>query len=360
MSVLSRYIAGQYLRVLALCWGSAGLALFLLEVFEKLGNLSDDQASAGAIAAYLALKIPRLLIDAYPATALLAVLLSFGLLARHNEILALRACGISPWRLAGPVLVCALLVSVVAMAWSERVVPAASERARLIRENEIKQRDTHGFGGSTSIWVQSAIGFVRADHYDAPRATLYGVAIFDTDPSLRLRRIVEAPVARWAGDRWDLANASVKEIGNDGSVRQRPLDPQDGIRLTESPVTFEKRQPKPKEMTYGELSRWIRDLEARGVPVSEHRVERQLKIAWPLSGVVTVLIGFPLAVRGGRRFGIGYNVAVGLLVGFAYWFIFAVSTAGGRGETLSPAVAAWAPNAIFALVGIALFKLRDV
>lgn len=359
MSVLSRYIAGQYLRVLALCWGSAGLALFLLEVFEKLGNLSDDRAAGGAIAAYLALKIPRLLIDAYPATALLAVLLSFGLLARHNEILALRACGISPWKLAAPVLTAAAVVSLVALAWSERVVPAASERARLIRENEIKQRDTHGFHGRTSIWVQSAIGFVRADHYDAQRTTLYGVSIFDTDPALRLRRIVEAPLARWSGVMWHLEHASVKEIGEDGSVRQRPFDA-DEVRLTESPVTFEKRQPKPKEMTYAELTRWIDDLESRGAPVSEYRVERHLKIAWPLSGVVTVLIGFPLAVRGGRRFGIGYNVAVGLLVGFAYWFVFAVSTASGRGDALGPAVAAWAPNAIFAVIGIALFKLRDV
>jgi lipopolysaccharide export system permease protein len=359
MSVLSRYVGVQYLRVLALCWGSAGLALFLLEVFEKLGNLPEGQVSAGAVAAYLALKIPRLLIDAYPATALLAVLVSFGLLARHNEILALRACGISPWKLAAPVLVVASVVSFAALAWNERVVPAASERARLIRENEIKMRDTHGFHGSTSIWVQSAAGIVRADYYDVDRMTLYGVSIFDTDSALRLQRIIEAPVARWEADRWQLEDAAVKEIGTDGSVRQRPLDPRE-ILLTEPPVTFEKRQPKPKEMTYSELSRWIHDLEARGVPVAEYRVERHLKLAWPLSGIVTVLIGFPLAVRGGRRFGLGYNVAVGLLVGFAYWFVFAVSTAGGRGETLSPAVAAWAPNAMFAAVGIALFRLRDV
>lgn len=360
MSVLSRYIAGRYLTVLGLCWGSAGLALFLLEVFEKLGNLSKDQASGGAVAAYLALKIPRLLIDAYPATALLAVLLSFGLLARHNEILAVRACGISPWRLATPVLITATVVSVLALAWNERVVPIASERARLIRENDIKQRDTHGIHGSASIWVQSAVGFVRADYYDAQRTTLYSVSIFDTGPDLRLHAIVEATVARWVGDRWLLEDASVKEIDNQGSVRQRPFDPRRDAVLAESPETFEKRQPKPKEMTYTELSRSIRDLDARGVPVGEYRVERHLKIAWPLSGVVTVLIGFPLAVRGGRRFGLAYNVAVGLLVGFAYWFVFAVTTASGRGETISPLAAAWAPNAIFAAVGIALFKLRDV
>jgi lipopolysaccharide export system permease protein len=360
VSVLSRYIAGRYLRVLALCWGSAALALFLLEVFEKLGNLSKDQVSGGAVAAYLALKIPRLLIDAYPATALLAVLLSFGLMARNNEVLAIRACGIPPWRLAAPVLVAATAVSIFALAWNERVVPVASERGRLIRENEIKQRDTHGFHGTSSIWVQSAIGFVRAEHYDPQRETLYGVSIFETDPALRLRRILEASVARWASDHWVLEGTAMKEIDVDGSIHALPTDARAGITLTESPETFEKRQPKPKEMNYAELSRWIRDLEVRGVPVGEYRVERHLKIAWPLSGLVSVLIGFPLAVRGGRRFGIGYNVAVGLLVGFAYWFVFAISTAGGRGETLSPAVAAWTPNVLFAIAGIALFKLRDV
>lgn len=359
MTVLSRYIAGQYLRTLGLCWGSAGLALFLLEVFEKLGSAADAQAPISAVATYLMLKIPRLLIDTYPATALLAVLLSLGLLARHNEVVAIRTCGISPWRLAAPLLVTATAVSLVVLAWNERVVPAASERARLVRENEIKQRDTHGFHGGTAIWVQSAVGFVRADYYDAGRATLYGVSIFDTDAALRLRRVVEVPVARWVGDGWQFDRVSVREIGADGSVRQRAAQPRE-IRLPESPVTFEKRQPKPKEMTYAELSRSIRDLEARGLPVAEYRVERHLKIAWPMSGIVTVLIGFPLAARGGRRFGLGYNVAVGLVVGFAYWFVFAVSTAGGRSEGLDPALAAWAPNAMFAAIGIALFKLRDV
>jgi lipopolysaccharide export system permease protein len=53
-------------------------------------------------------------------------------------------------------------------------------------------------------------------------------------------------------------------------------------------------------------------------------------------------------------------VAVGLLVGFAYWFVFALTTAGGRSGAIDPALAAWAPNVIFATVGLELFKLRDV
>ena len=104
----------------------------------------------------------------------------------------------------------------------------------------------------------------------------------------------------------------------------------------------------------------IGTLEKRGLPVDEFRVERQAKLAWPLSGIVTMLIGYPLAVRGGRRFGLAYNVAAGLAVGFAYWAVLAVCLAGGKTGGLDPTVAAWAPNAVFAVVGCLLCTRRDV
>ena len=85
-----------------------------------------------------------------------------------------------------------------------------------------------------------------------------------------------------------------------------------------------------------------------------------MKLAWPLSGVVTMLMGYPLAVRGGRRFGLAYNIAVGLVVGFAYWAVLAMCAAGGKTGALGPAVAAWAPNGLFAALGCVLCMRRDV
>ena len=89
-------------------------------------------------------------------------------------------------------------------------------------------------------------------------------------------------------------------------------------------------------------------------------MERHLKLAWPLSGLVTMLVGFPLAVRGGRRFGVAHNLAAGLAVGFAYWAALAVCVASGKTGSLPPAVAAWLPNGLFAMLGAALCTRRDV
>jgi lipopolysaccharide export system permease protein len=151
----------------------------------------------------------------------------------------------------------------------------------------------------------------------------------------------------------------VKDLGVGAAVSVRALEIGE-FSLTEPPGSFEKRRPKPKELTHAELGALIAVLEARGLPVDELRVERHLKLAWPLSGLVTMLVGFPLAVRGGRRFGVAYNVAAGLAVGFAYWAVFAVSAASGKTGTLHPALAAWLPNGIFAVTGLALCSRREV
>ena len=359
MTVLTRYLVGYYVRALLTCLGLATAVMFLRELLEKVASLGPYDATAGAVAAYLVLKIPSIVVDAYPATALLAVLTSLGLLARRGEMLAIRACGISRWRVLTPLVVAALGVSLAMLAWCERVVPATSSRSRLIRDNVIKQRDTQGYHGVSSIWLQSASGFVTADFYDADAATLYGLTVFETDGDMRLERIVAAATAKWHEDRWQVGDANVKEIGPSASVTVRAIGPDETV-LTEPPASFEKRRPKPKELTYRELGALIDTLAQRGLPVEELRVDQQMKLAWPLSGVVTMLVGFPLAVRGGRRFGLAYNVAVGLIVGFAYWAVLATCAAGGKTGALSPAVAAWAPNAVFGTIGCLLCMRRDV
>lgn len=354
MRVIPKYLVGVYARSLAWCLGVGGFILFLVEVFEKLSRPRTLEAPPAAVATYLLLKIPKLLLDAYPAATLLALLLGLGLLARNNEVLALRACGVSQWQRLRPLLAAAAGVSVLALAWAEHVVPSASSRSRLIRDTEIAGRDTLSGREGTAIWVRSGAGFVRAEYFDAERSLLLGVSLFQTGPRMQLARVIEAPRAAWTDGRWQLEGATVKEIGEGGRVSVRKLAAGEDVALEEPPLTFEKRQPKANEMTYRALSDFIRELESRGVAATDFRVERALKLAWPFTGVISMLVAAPLAARGGRRYGIGQNVAAGLLVGFCYWLLFAVCVAAGRTGDLPPAVAAWVPNLVFLGLGTLL------
>jgi lipopolysaccharide export system permease protein len=357
VSVLSRYLVAAYLRAFIAILSVAGLVLFLLEIFEKAANIAALDAPAAAVAGYLALKIPKILMDAYPATALLAVLLSLGLLARGNEMLALRACGVSPWRVMRPLLLAGAALVGIAWVWAEHVVPTASGRSRALRDTVIKLGAAYGGHEGSAIWVRSAAGFVRVEFFDSNRTALYGVSVFQTDEQLRLRRVLEAPQVEWEGTRWRFSNGVVKEIDGQGRIYSRPLDLEE-VELAEPPLTFEKRRPRANEMTYRDISRFIAELDARGVASIEYRVERALKVAWPFAGIVAILIGAPLGMRGGLRYGIGYNMAAGLLVGFAYWLVFAVFAASGKNGDIAPAVAAWGANLVFAGFGLLLARFQ--
>ena len=243
VSVLTRYLVGQYARAFIACLAVATSVMFLLELFEKLASLGPYDAAPGNVAAYLALKIPGIVVDAYPATALLASLVSLGLLARRGEMLALRACGVSRWRVLRPLLVAAFCLSLLMLAWCERVVPTTSSRSRFIRENVIKQRDIQSSHGVASIWMQSTAGFVTVDYYDAETTTLYGLRIFQTDAAMHLERIVQASTASWHDGHWQLVEASEKTLGAGAAVSARPL-PTDDVVLTEPPGELREASPK--------------------------------------------------------------------------------------------------------------------
>jgi lipopolysaccharide export system permease protein len=150
----------------------------------------------------------------------------------------------------------------------------------------------------------------------------------------------------------------VKEIDASGSVITRPLRAGD-LELTDRPAVLANRRPHAEEFTFSELRDRIALLRAKGLNVDELLVDWHAKLAIPFSAIVSVLFGFPLAIRGGRRFGLGYNVGVGLITGFLYWATLAFAVSAGRIGVLPPVMAAWSANIVFGVVGAALLRKSD-
>jgi lipopolysaccharide export system permease protein len=353
MSTLGRYVVGQYLRVFGATLFAATAVFLIVDLVDRIGEYSEYSPTAAALATFYAYRLPRILTDVYPGVALLAVLLSLGLLARNREILALRACGVGSQQLAVPLLGASALVSFAALVWSETVVPPAATEARHVRDVVIKKKKDFGVMDARSIWFQDRDGFVNIDYFDATHRKLHGLRIYVAGQGFQLQRIVDVPVATWRDDAWHVGGGTVKEFDASGRFEPRPLRPGE-VRLTDPPSDLAKRRPNPEEFTLGALRERVAALEARGLDASEARVDMHAKLALPLAAVVSVLVGFPLAVRGGRRFGLAYNVSVGLVTGFAYWVTMAVSISAGRAGAVPPLIAAWSPNLIFAAAGVLL------
>jgi lipopolysaccharide export system permease protein len=123
--------------------------------------------------------------------------------------------------------------------------------------------------------------------------------------------------------------------------------------MTEQPRDMMARPRNPQEMRFAELTRFIRALERSGGDANLLRVERALKIAIPVTCLVIALFGAPLATstqRGGTAYGIGVSLATTIV----FLLMIQLTKAVGGKALIDPDVAAWLPNAVFAVMGLVL------
>ena len=358
LPTISRYLLREFGRAFALCLG-AFVGLYLcVDFFERFPGFLSHEAPTRLIVLYFALKVPLIVTQMIPVAVLAAMLLSLGGLARKSELMAMRSCGISIWQIGGPLVATCLLIAIGSLAWSEYVVPGASMRAHYVDRVEIKNKNFRGHFNDAEIWYHGQGTFTNIDRFDANRKEIYGVTRYEFDPEFRLRRIVEARVARWKDDRWEASDVEEMRFGDDGSVDAAPLGASD-LRLDETPDDFTAVHREAEDLSYRSLSREIEDLRRKGIDTTEARVDLWLKLAVPFISVVMALIAVPLASRHSRGSGMAASVGAALVVGFSYWVVLALTTSLGKGGVLPAPLAAWTANLIFGAIGLIFFLSAD-
>jgi lipopolysaccharide export system permease protein len=357
VNLLSRYLVGLYLRSFAMCMAGGLMLLIVVEFFGRIGDMAAYNSDPTLVASFFALRTAKWMVEVFPAASLLAVLLGVGSLVRTNEVLAMNGCGVSIARIGRPLLATAILMSGIVMAWNEIVVPPTMTRARAIKDIDIEGRGRRGLLDAKSLWLQAPAGFLNIDYFDANKNTLKGITLHGVDSHFHLERVIEIPDAAWKDGRWVWAAGTVRTFTGNGAFTYGPLG-DEAIDLGGSPTDFRKKAPRSDEFNIRQLSQRIRTLEAKGLDPAAFETDLQFKFALPLSGIITVLIGLPLALRGSSRAGTAQHIGTGMAVCFLYWLTQALTVSAGHAGTLPPVVAAWAANALFLLVG-GLLALRN-
>lgn len=359
MQLLSRYIILQFLRWFALCIVAAGGVFLIVDFFLNVEDFTGNNAAFTMVAQYFALKLPKILIEVFPAAALLAVLISLGLLADNRELLAMRACGVESWRLAGPLLVAGTFLSLGALLWNEVVVPPTAARAREVKDIDIERKQQEGDLDAVALWFQADEGFFYINFFDASRNVLHGITLHELDPSFRLVGVKEAPAAFWNGERWEIPSGTVTDLRPDADGIPRAMVAGD-LAIPETPQEFRRKRRRSYEFDYKGLAEQIEVLQAKGLDASEYLVDLYFKLALPFSGMVAVTIGFAVILRTSHRGSLASNVGVAMGIVFAYWATMAVTVSAGHAGNLPPLIAAWSANLAFlALAGVIYGSARD-
>jgi lipopolysaccharide export system permease protein len=354
MRVVSRYVLVEFLRIFGLCMVGFLLIYVLVDLFDRLQGFLKFHASVGEVVRYLFFKIPLIVTQLVPVATLASVLMALGTMARHNELTALRASGVSTVQVAIPLFAIALVLSVLIVAWNETIVPYSTERSRYIEVVEIRNRPLKALLSEDGIWFHGRNGIYNIEHFDARTGTLVGLTVYDLSPGFVLQRLVEVPTAQWRDDRWIISAAIERTFDDKGTVSTRPLTPAEFV-LPERPQDFQIIEKDPEELNFRRLRHHIRELSRKGIDTTESRVDLHLKLALPLVPLVMVLVGVPLAGRNPRRRPLATSIGIGLVVGFSYWVLLALTISLGHGGAIPPAIAAWTANGVFALLGAFLF-----
>jgi len=352
--VVSRYLIREFVGILVPIVAVFVTLYLIVDFFDRLDVLLRNHAPVGSALRYFAFKIPLIVTQIMPPAVLAAMLLSLGLLSRRNELVALRASGVSLVQTALPLLGLAAVISLATLAWNETIVPYSTQEYQYVNNVEIRKRTQRSLLSERETWYHGADGFYNIEHIDTRRAALLGLTIYRTDTAFDLRSIIEVPSLHWTGSGWTAEGAVEHTIGPDGELVTTPLAADQTV-IHETLGDFLEVRREPEELSYRALRQRLEELSRKGIDASSFLVDLHLKLAVPFTTLVLACVAIPLAGRVQRHPSIAATVGVGLLIGFAYWVVLGLSTALGESTVLPAAVSAWAANVTFLLLGVGLF-----
>lgn len=304
----------------------------------------------------LALRLPEMAFYTFPMSMLLAALLSFGRLSGDSEIIALRASGISLYRIMSPVVITALLVSVLTVALNEFVVPQADWAAKNLLYEAQHQRKLPT-ARDNIFYEEMEEGrmkrFFYARHFDGE--VMQGVLVQEFENG-ELARIVRSDTARYVGGSWLFQKGVLYQVAENGEYRYVVRFQKHVLPLKESLFTLSKEHRQPMEMNIGELSSHIAQLQEaghKGSDIRELEVQLHQKLSVPFASLVFALVGAPLGLRPNRSSS-SIGLGLSILIIFVYYIAMFVCMAMGQTGYLPSVVSAWLPNLLTAAIGCGL------
>ena len=362
MTILFRYILREYAKIFLMCFSGLMTIYLVIDFFEKVRRFLKFDANMVDVLAYFALKPPAISFQITPLAILMATLLTLGLLARNNEITAMRSCGISLTWIASPFLIFASFVSLILLSFSSTVIPLASEKAEQIRLVRIEKKPAPMAVKAPRPWIRiGSDSLMHVAEVEIGGATLHQVHLYHFQNGFRLDRMTEAATATYTPDGWLLTKGNQRRFHPDGSVALVEFG-QQPVELSLIPDDFSTWLAGDSEtMTVRDIRGYISRFKNEGSSFARLLTDYYGRLAFPFVAVIMVIVGLALSLR---RSGVrGGTMAVGIgqafVVGFCYWTTHSIAIALGRGGLLAPMLAGWIANLLFASFGLyLLLKVR--
>jgi LPS export ABC transporter permease LptG/LPS export ABC transporter permease LptF len=356
--ILDQYVMLEFLNVFALVLMGFILLMLVFTIFDRLGDILRNHVKMITVGDYLINLTPLFLYQLAPLAVLIAVLVTFGVLNRNSEIIAMKATGISLYRLVVPIVSISALLAVGLFLFDQFYLPQANKRQDALL-NVIKGKPAQTVTHPEQNWIfgqpnkgePARIFYYR--FFDVDRDEFANISVFEFDPAtFALTRRIFAAKAVWDPDiaSWRFENGWENDIQGDHASDYREFSETSFSEIHEDPQYFTREERQAQEMNFGQLDRYISDLRQSGFDTMKLRVALWRKLSYPLVAVVMAVLAIPFALSMGRR-GSLTGIAVAIGVALTYFVVESLFGSLGNVNYLPAALAAWSSDVLFGLVG---------
>jgi lipopolysaccharide export system permease protein len=372
MTLLFQYLLRQHLRVLGLCLGGLACIYLVLEFVDKIRKFVGHGPELRHVMWYFVLKLPSILFQIAPLAVLMASVLTMAILARHNEITAMRSHGVSLYRVTLPFLIVAQIVSVIMLWANDAVIPRANQRAELVRERQIERQSPRAIFQGNEIWVRLGNQTImRGDLADESALKLYGISLYRLATDFRVLEVLHAKELVHEHGQWILHSGVSRTFEDDDRAISHPFE-RLAININQKPEDFRRMirvleqrgivAQSSEALSLRDLSAYVERLREDGYNPAPYATDLFGRTAFPFVCVIMAIIGSSMSLMdmGARGVGVVRGVGYTLIIAFLYWATHSVALAFGRSGVVPPLLAGWSANLVFlSFAGYLFLRIRQ-
>ena len=349
MKILDRYLLSLFFKIFVVCVFGVPLVFIVIDLADNLNDYLREGTAKLDVVKFYFYQFPYQALLAFPVAALMAAVFSIATLARHFEITAAKASGVSFYRFSAPMLIAAFLISLVALGLSE-VIPITNRKARDALGDDVRR----GAMRSSFVYRGSEGRVYKVQRLDTELGLITDMAVERRGTGYEYPTyIAQAATARWdtAGSRWVLEDGRLVYVPESEHQLVFRFSELWQLAFTEKPHELLARPKDQEEMRYGELGSFIEAIQRSGGKARKLQVQQALRLAFPFACFIIVLFGVPLA-NSTKRGGTPASIGIALLTTILLLLLARISEAMGVGGIIPPLAAAWLPNVVFLGLGV--------
>jgi lipopolysaccharide export system permease protein len=351
MTLLSKHIFKEFITLVAGVLLCILVVYLCVEFLQKVDRLIKHQATLFQAAKYFFYSMPIMITMSLPMATLIGALLSLGNLSSHNEIIAMRAGGVSLAKIIAPLLAGGLLISIFGFINNEFIMPFSTSRANYIRSVEIEKKQQQVMFQQSKLWLRGPDNSIANIRLVSPnRNEMLGLNIYKLNPDYSVRERIMAESLVWENGAWRLKKSRTITIR--GNTITSRISDGEIFNIVENPDNLGMIVKDSQEMSFQEMWDYVKRLKSSGYEATKYEVELHAKLAFPLASLLVVLISIPFAFHKVRSGGAAKGFVFAILIAFAYLTLMGIGQSLGNSGKLSPVLAAWLANIVFAAASV--------